>query len=158
VNPTVRFYRRKLPHWEKENATHFITCILSNHIHLLLTPLPHSDETIAGVGGVPYSLAEIVHSVKSYTAKQAKKLGVVDGNLWQREYFDRWARNDGEIQRYHDYIRQNPLLAGLVKNPDDYPWQGGTPPTPAVKYDADHRGRRCSETSMVQPGGAPRLQ
>ena len=110
-------------------------CIMPNHVHLLLKPLSWNaaapavgvPAATAGDDGVP-SLAEIMHSIKSYSAKEAKKRGLVAGNLWQREYFDRWVRNDMELNRYIEYIRQNPVVAGLVRSPEDYPWLG-TPPS-----------------------------
>jgi REP element-mobilizing transposase RayT len=112
-------------------------CIMPNHVHLLLKPLPkgtppsrrlESGEDTAGtVAILPaafHSLAEILHSLKSYTAHQAGKLGLVSGSLWEREYFDRWTRNDEAVEYYRQYIRNNPLKAGLVPTPTEYPWLG----------------------------------
>ena len=47
-----------------------------------------------------------------------------------RTRFDRWARTDGEAIRMRDYIRQNPVRAGLVSHWEDYPWTQSEPDAP----------------------------
>ena len=114
-------------------------CIMPNHVHLLLKPgiqisalgsdkgAQASLPVIASTeqqAETPVPLSEILHSLKSYTANQAQKLGLVKGSLWQDESFDRWARNEEELEYYKTYIRQNPVAAGLVKSPEVYRWSG----------------------------------
>ncbi len=44
---------------------------------------------------------------------------------WQEGYFDHRLRNDerGEqLTAKMDYIRRNPVAAGLCTNPEDWPW------------------------------------
>jgi len=55
--------------------------IMPNHVHLLCTPV------------TGHSLAEIMHSLKSYTATEANKMLGRKGRFWQKEYFDRYIRN-----------------------------------------------------------------
>jgi len=42
---------------------------------------------------------------------------------WQEGCFDRLLRTDESASEKWDYIRLNPVRAGLVKNPDDWPYQ-----------------------------------
>ncbi len=42
------------------------------------------------------------------------------GPFWQREWFDRVVRNENEKARIIRYIEQNPVKAGLAKEPDLY--------------------------------------
>jgi len=43
------------------------------------------------------------------------------GRVWQEESFDRTTRPD-EFEYYIDYIINNPVKRGLVKNAKDHPW------------------------------------
>jgi REP element-mobilizing transposase RayT len=42
---------------------------------------------------------------------------------WQEGCFDRLLRTDESASEKWNYIRQNPVRAGLVKDPDDWPYQ-----------------------------------
>lgn len=61
-----------------------------------------------------------MHSVKSYTAKEANKILRRARRFWQKESYDHWVRDVDELQRIIDYIANNPVKAWLVKNP--YEW------------------------------------
>ena len=82
--------------------------VMSNHVHLLLTPL------------IP--LMKILHSLKSITAHRANLALKRTGPFWQDESFDRVIRNDGEFRRILQYIHHNPVRAGLVSVPETFPW------------------------------------
>ena len=84
--------------------------IMPNHVHVLIT-------TVA-----PAALAEIEHSWKSYTAKQANRLLARSGQFWQRECFDRVMRNGHETAETKVYIEANPVVAGLCESIHDWPW------------------------------------
>lgn len=88
--------------------------IMSNHLHLLL--LPEEQD------GKPISLAEIMKKFKGLTARQVNLILNRSESLWSREYYDHWVRNDKEFENIVEYIRQNPVKAGLVKEPEDWPW------------------------------------
>jgi REP-associated tyrosine transposase len=50
-----------------------------------------------------------------------------DGKLvawhWQEGCFDRLLRSEESVSEKWDYLRQNPVRAGLVTSPDDWPYQ-----------------------------------
>jgi putative transposase len=42
---------------------------------------------------------------------------------WQRDFFDHRIRNDENLDEKADYIRQNPVRAGLATKYEDWPWK-----------------------------------
>jgi len=44
------------------------------------------------------------------------------GQWWQEDYFDRYMRDDAHFQKTVHYIEWNPVKAGLVKEPKEWPW------------------------------------
>jgi len=42
--------------------------------------------------------------------------------VWHREYWDRFIRNERHFQQVVEYIHQNPVKAGLVERPEQWPW------------------------------------
>jgi hypothetical protein len=53
----------------------------------------------------------------------SKALGV-RGEFWQPSFFDHILRNDESYSEKWEYVCQNPVRAGLVKEPDDWQYQG----------------------------------
>jgi REP element-mobilizing transposase RayT len=82
--------------------------VMPNHVHLLLTP--RND----------YSLEQIVHSCKSYTANRANELLGRKGRFWFPEPFDRFIRNYRHFENTFAYIENNPVKAGLCEKPEDW--------------------------------------
>ena len=75
--------------------------VMPNHVHVILTPK---------VGSV---LGRIIHSWTSFTANRVNALFDRQGTFWQREAYDHIVRNPNELERIREYIRQNPVKAGL---------------------------------------------
>ena len=48
----------------------------------------------------------------------------IHGRLWQSGYFERVLRDEEDAHDVARYILQNPLRAGLVATPQDYPFLG----------------------------------
>lgn len=70
-------------------------------------------------------MRKIVHGWKSYTSNEIKKhLGTFgDGKrLWQVEAHDRYARDDQHLFNMQCYMFLNPVRAGLVDDPFDWPY------------------------------------
>ncbi|MDD5055518.1 MAG: transposase [Candidatus Peribacteraceae bacterium] len=76
-------------------------CVMPNHVHVVVQPLSR------------YALPEILHSWKSFTAKESNKILGRTGAFWQREYFDRLIRNDDELRQAVEYVWSNAELAGI---------------------------------------------
>ena len=83
--------------------------LMPNHVHALIE-----------VWRVP--LGKILHTWKSYTAKEANRILGREGTFWAEDYFDRYVRDEEHLQRAIRYIENNPVKAGLVRVPEDWPW------------------------------------
>lgn len=87
--------------------------IMSNHVHLLVTP--------------KVAVPRLTHSLKSFTASAANRiLGVKGRSFWQDESYDRLVRNRVEFERIQKYIEWNPVKAGLVALPEEFPWSSAS--------------------------------
>jgi REP element-mobilizing transposase RayT len=101
--------------------------VIPNHIHVLFEPIEE------------WALAKIVASWKKFTARKIKdhlrranqENGVPgtanfsidkDKPVWYREYWDRYIRNKRYYEETAAYIHSNPVAAGLVEAPNDWPW------------------------------------
>jgi putative transposase len=85
-------------------------CIMPNHVHVVVEP--SADNPLDG----------IVHSWKSYTAHQANRALRRNGVFWHRDYFDRYIRDEGHLNRTIDYVENNPVKAGLAFKPAEWRW------------------------------------
>jgi REP element-mobilizing transposase RayT len=138
------FYRRRLPHIRADGSIYFVTwrlcpgrvdlsfdergCIaqalryfdaarhslhayvvMNDHIHVLVEPHPDC------------SLSDILHSWKSFTARQMQRDHGRSGVVWQDESFDHVIRSDAEYREKRDYILQNAFKRWPEL--DGYPWQ-----------------------------------
>jgi REP element-mobilizing transposase RayT len=97
-----------LRHFDSSRYQLYAWCVMPNHVHTLF--LLHADHALAGV----------LHSWKSYSAKEANRLLGRTGEFWQREYYDRLVRSEEEFYRIVNYILENPEKAGLR----DWRWVG----------------------------------
>jgi REP element-mobilizing transposase RayT len=82
--------------------------IMPNHLHYLITPI------------LPFTLAEITHSNKSYTAHEANKILNRSGQFWFHESFDRYIRDENHFLQTIAYIENNPVKAGLCEKNSDW--------------------------------------
>jgi REP element-mobilizing transposase RayT len=90
-------------------------CIMPNHVHVLV-------ETGGMVAESFYSLSSILHSWKSYSAKQANQVLQKSGPFWMPDYFDRFMRHVEHLQSIREYIHKNPVKARLVSRPEQWLW------------------------------------
>jgi REP element-mobilizing transposase RayT len=55
-----------------------------------------------------------------------------DESLWQEGYFERLLRSQEPTTKTIDYILNNPVKAGLVARPEDYPFAWSAPRASAL--------------------------
>ncbi len=67
------------------------------------------------------SLSNVMHSLKSYTAKRLTGAGVL-APVWQKGYYDHALRDDEDYRVKVRYLIENPLRAELVGRVEDYPY------------------------------------
>ena len=101
--------------WHGNRLTLHAAVVMPDHVHLLITPHEQSP-------GKWYSLTELMHSIKSYSAHEIGKLRGERGPIWLDEYFDRLMRDNREFVEKWEYIEANPVTAGLVELPSAYGW------------------------------------
>jgi len=89
--------------------------VMPDHVHLLLQPL--RDES-----GWPFPGVDVLQCFKGATAHRINKLIHSSGPVWEEESFDHVLRSDESLKEKWEYIRQNPVEAGLVERPQDYRW------------------------------------
>ena len=85
-------------------------CGLPNHVHTLFTPTTE------------FTMSQIVHSWKSFTAHQCNKVLGRTGRFWAREPFDRYIRNQRHFLNALTYIEDNPVKAGLCEKSENWRW------------------------------------
>jgi putative transposase len=90
------FYQRQ-SRW-----TLHIFLLMPDHLHMIAS-FPHQE-----------SMSEVIRSWKRATARR-------HGIVWQRNYFDHRVRPEDGLQQKTDYIRQNPVRAGLVSDSNEWP-------------------------------------
>ena len=97
---------------------------MPNHVHLLITPR--------------VELAKITRTIKGKSARQANAmLGRTGQPFWQDESFDHWIRHPQQFEKVKSYIERNPVSAGLVRSPEQWPYSSATLlPTPASQAEA----------------------
>jgi REP element-mobilizing transposase RayT len=84
--------------------------MIPDHLHLFVR------------GGDDFKLAQWANGLKraiSVALGATKKRP-----LWQPGFFDHVLRNDESYSQKWEYVRENPVRAGLVSLVDDWPYRG----------------------------------
>jgi REP element-mobilizing transposase RayT len=142
-------YRRRLPHYQKDDGTLFVTfCIgcygplpesvqdivlrhcLHDHgtrarVHAAVVMPDHVHLLLTPLrdeDGNLYSLVEILQGIKGASAHSVNRALRRSGPVWQEESFDHVLRSEESFEEKVEYIRQNPVRRGLAAQPEDYPW------------------------------------
>jgi REP-associated tyrosine transposase len=99
--------------------------VMPNHVHVLFQPMNG------------WTVAKIVASWKKFTGRRIeswerqspdwRQLRDPPAPVWQREYWDRYIRDERHLTRTIEYIHMNPVKAGLVAKPKDWLWSSATP-------------------------------
>ena len=84
--------------------------IMPDHFHALISP------------ATEISLERAVQLIKGGFSFRLKSRFPV----WQASFTNHRIRDDGDFERHRDYIRMNPVRAGLVRKAEDYPYSSAT--------------------------------
>lgn len=76
--------------------------IMPNHVHVLLAPLGE------------FRIPLLIGGVKRHSAKLINKALGRQGVVWQKQAFDRMVLDNGDFERYVQYIANNPV--GFPRN------------------------------------------
>jgi putative transposase len=61
---------------------------------------------------------------KEWSSKRMARELNLSGRVWQEEFFDHVLRSSESYSQKWDYVKENPVRAGLVKSSDEWPCQG----------------------------------
>jgi len=120
-------------HWHGDKMKCYIACVMPDHVHLLIHPLPIQKGEETGV----HSLQEILHSVKSFSAHEVNKVMHRSGPVWQQESFDRMIRSESDLHEKWNYIWNNPRETRLVGPTGEYPYIWTPSGTAEIRRDAE---------------------
>src|SRR5213082_3663802 len=98
----------------------FAACVMPDHVHFLIQPWPKENDNAGNV--VFWSLKELLHSIKSYSAHAINKTERERGGVWEKERFDRYIRSQLDLIEKFDCILRSPWDSGVAKPGEDYPW------------------------------------
>ena len=146
----MRFYRRNLPHLQKDFTPHFITlvtkfrwilppaardivlaCCCHDHrkryelyVAVVMADHVHLIFTplIDDQGKEFFSLTKIMQTIKSASAREINAQFRRDGPVWQEEWFDHVLRSSESLDAKIHYVLQNPVRQGLVDDWRKYGW------------------------------------
>jgi putative transposase len=126
----ARLVEDALKHFDGVRYRLMAWVVMPNHVHVLFEPI------------APWTMAKVVWCWKGFTGRRIseelrrredegpeaepakRKLGGPTGptQVWFREYWDRFVRNERHMQNVVEYIHQNPVKAGLVSRAEDWLW------------------------------------
>lgn len=99
----------------KEQASKFdcivhAYCLMTNHVHLLLTPM-HKD-----------SAALLMKHLGQWYVQYINRTYKRSGTLWEGRFRSCLAQSEDYVLACYRYIELNPVRAQMVEHPADYPW------------------------------------
>ena len=90
---------------ESMGQIHVISCIIMpDHLHLIAR-WNHMT-----------GMSRLVEGLKRYISRH-------EGVRWQKGFFDHRIRSDKLLRETIDYVRMNPVRAGLVQSADEWPYR-----------------------------------
>jgi putative transposase len=84
--------------------------VMPDHIHLLLAPKP----TIALERAMQFIKGGFSHHCMKETGSRME--------IWERSFTNHRVRDEDDYAQHRSYIHLNPVRAGFVKSPQDYPY------------------------------------
>jgi len=84
--------------------------IMDNHFHLLLETNETND------------ISKVMQSFLLSFGNRYRKRHHYAGHLWESRFQSRLLVNEVYVLECLDYIHNNPVKAGVVAKPEDYPW------------------------------------
>jgi putative transposase len=105
---------QKIHSFENERYQVLTYCIMPNHVHLLVKLMTKQAIRHKGTTAT-YPLTDTIRLIKGGTARECNLILNRTGSFWQYESYDHYVRDEQELERIINYILNNPVKAGLVK-------------------------------------------
>jgi REP element-mobilizing transposase RayT len=96
---------------EKQLWFVYSAVIMPDHLHLLASPLKSREQRVGNLSG----------ALKRWT----REVQADPDWEWQPGSFDHLLRREESAQEKWEYMRENPVRAGLVAKWQDWPWKIG---------------------------------
>jgi REP element-mobilizing transposase RayT len=87
--------------------------IMPDHVHFFASPSRSAA-----------TLSRLMQAWKGWTSKRIGKATGLQPPLWQSGFFDHVLRSFESYEEKSRYILENPVRAGLVERPEDWPFHG----------------------------------
>ena len=139
--------RRRLPRLDVPHRTYYLTCCLDRRRPLLARPdlaqhlldlyadqrdlgaillhgyaiMPDHYHVVLTLRSEP-SISGVVRKAHSLFAAHCRRSAGLRGRVWQQRFYDHLIRDDEDWRTKLAYLHENPVRAGLVTSPSDYPW------------------------------------
>src|SRR5262249_18822371 len=84
--------------------------LMTNHVHLLLTP------------GTRDAASSLMKHVGQRYSQHINRSRNRSGTLWEGRFHSSIVGGATYLLNCHRYIELNPVRAGMVRSPDEYPW------------------------------------
>ncbi len=84
--------------------------VMPDHVHLVFQLT--GDKT----------LAEVLKTLKQFTGRRIRQRIGIKNSIWQDQYYDHLIRKDESLYKIIEYCWYNPVRAGIVDNPKEYPY------------------------------------
>jgi putative transposase len=95
---------------EKHGCAIHAYCLMTNHVHLLLTPAR------------PDSAARLMKHLGQRYVQYINRTYRRSGTLWEGRFRSCRTQDDVYVLACYRYIELNPVRAHMVAHPSDYPW------------------------------------
>jgi REP element-mobilizing transposase RayT len=102
---------KTIPLINKLHPIVYCYCLMPNHYHLLVDS-----------GSQPGEITTLMHRFMTSYAMYFNKRHDYVGRLFQSPYKAKVVDNLNQFNKIVNYISENPVKAGLVRNAEDYKW------------------------------------
>jgi putative transposase len=107
-----RYYLATLAEWKTRlRCAVYAYCLMTNHVHLVVAP--DADPSV---------LAQLMKRLAGRQTRYVNRLESRSGTLWEGRYKSSPIDTDAYLLACCRYVELNPVRAGLVGDPADYPW------------------------------------
>ena len=90
------------------------------------TVMPDHAHIVFGLGSEK-TLRQVMHSFSRNSSRQIHQAVGGEGRLWQKGYYDDRVEDEEQFENQVRYVLYNPVKAGHVRDPDDWPFSGYLP-------------------------------
>lgn len=92
--------------------------VMPDHFHLIAWPQGNT------------TTCRVMKMIKGRFAREHQVSRAKSGSFWQSRYHEEALQSEEALWSAVEYVHYNPVVAGLVEDPRDYPWSSARRPPP----------------------------